>query len=88
MGAVREEVRLLRLRPHRPPGQRGEAGREVGRSGAEQIGYSTQILFPFRAALLYDGERLGRNEVEITKENDYGLLYLPQPQLRGRVSHL
>lgn len=30
VGAVGEAMRLLRLRPHRPPGQRGEAGREVG----------------------------------------------------------
>lgn len=50
---------------------------------AAQIGYNTQILFSFRAAPWYAGERLGRNEVEITKENDYGLLYLSQPRLRG-----
>ena len=34
---------------------------------AAQIGYNTQILFSFRAALWYAGERLGRNEVEITR---------------------
>lgn len=36
MGTEREEVRLLRLRPHRPPGQRGEAGREVGAGGLKR----------------------------------------------------
>lgn len=38
MVAECEEVRLRRLRPHRPPGQRVEAGREVGAVGGDEPG--------------------------------------------------
>lgn len=38
MGAEREEMRLRRLRPHRPAGQCGETGREVGVVGGDEPG--------------------------------------------------
>lgn len=38
VGAEREKVRLLRLCPHRPPGQRGGAGREVGAVDGDEPG--------------------------------------------------
>lgn len=62
VGAEREEVRLLRLRPHRPPGQCGEAGQEVGAVGGDE--FSEGALAPLSPHTLQKRER--RLDYELT----------------------